>query len=130
MPGTTQAHVKVMEQVMNYCLSTRERGLELRPEGEWTGNPEFKLKILGRSDSDYTKDVEKRKSISGTSTFLCGAPIIQCNTTQKIVALLVTEAELITAMTMSQDMKYVKRRIDQFESRIANDFGGGKQMGS
>jgi hypothetical protein len=27
--GTTQEHVKVMEKVMNYCLSTRERGLLL-----------------------------------------------------------------------------------------------------
>jgi len=42
---TTQEHVKVMEQVMNYCLSTREIGLELRPEEERTGNLEFKLKI-------------------------------------------------------------------------------------
>ena len=80
MTGTTQEHVKVMERVMNYCLSTRERGLELKPEEECTGIPEFKLKILGRSDSDYAKDLETRKSISGTSTFLCGPPIIQCST--------------------------------------------------
>jgi len=76
---------------MNYCLSTRESGLELRPEEEWTGNPEFKLKILGRSDSDYAKDLESRKSFSGTSTFLCGSLIIQHSTMQKIVALLITE---------------------------------------
>jgi len=62
---------------MNYCLSTRERRLELRHEEEWTRNPEFKLKILGRSDSDYAKDLQTWKSISGTSSFLCGAPIIQ-----------------------------------------------------
>jgi len=52
MTGTTQEHVKVMEQVMNYFLSTRDRGLELRPEAKWTRDPEFKLKTLGRSDSD------------------------------------------------------------------------------
>ena len=69
--GTTHEHVKAMERVMNYCLTTKDRGLELRPDAEWNGNPEFKLRILGRSDSDYAKDVETRKSVSGTSTFLC-----------------------------------------------------------
>ena len=91
----------------------------MRPEEEWTRNPEFKLKILGRSDSDYMKDLETRKSISGMSTFLCGAMM------QKIVALSVTEAELIMLMTTAQDMMYTFR-INQFESRIANDFGGGQ----
>jgi len=50
--GTIQAHVKAMERVKKNCLSTRERGLELRPELEWTRNPEFKLMIFGRPDSD------------------------------------------------------------------------------
>ena len=63
--GTTQEHVKEMERVMNYCLPTREKVLELRPEEEWTRNPEFKLRILGRSDSDYAKDLQRRNSISG-----------------------------------------------------------------
>ena len=105
---TTQEHVKAMEQVMNYCLSTRERGLELRPEEEWTGNPEFKLKILGRCDSDHVKELEARKSVSGMSTFICGTLIIQHSTMHKIVALPLTEAELIVVMTMAQDMMYVK----------------------
>jgi len=78
-------HFKAMERVMNYCLTTRDRGLELRPDAEWNGNLEFKLRILGRSDPDYAKDVETRKSVSGTSTFLCSTPIIQRSTMQKIV---------------------------------------------
>ena len=73
--GTTQENVKVMEKVMNYCLYTRERGLLLKPDEVWDGNPEFKLRILGRSDSDYTKDMEKRKSVSGTTTFLYSAQL-------------------------------------------------------
>ena len=32
--GTTQEHVKAMERVMIYCLTTRDRGLELRPNAE------------------------------------------------------------------------------------------------
>jgi len=49
------------------------------------------------------------KSISVTSTFLCGAPIIQSSTMQKIVALSVTEAELIAEAMTVQDMMYIKR---------------------
>ena len=62
--GATLEHVKAMERFMNYCLTTRDRVLELPPDAKWNRNPEFKLRILGRSDSDYAKDVETRKSVS------------------------------------------------------------------
>jgi len=84
--GTMQEHVKAMERVMNYCLNIRDRVLELKPDVKWDGNPKFKLRILGRLDLDYAKDAETRKSVSGTSNFLCRAPIIQQSTMQKIVA--------------------------------------------
>jgi len=48
--------------------------------------------------------METRKSLSETSNFLCGAPIIQRSTMQKIVTLSLTEAKLIAATTMAQDM--------------------------
>jgi len=50
---------------------------------------------------------------------------------QKIVVLSVTEAELIAATTMAQDMMYMKTfGVHQFESRIANDFGSEQQGGN
>jgi len=39
--GASKDHVLVMEKIMNYCLTTRERGLLLKPTQEWDGNPEF-----------------------------------------------------------------------------------------
>jgi len=56
--------------------------------------------------------------VNGTSTFLCGAPIIQRSTMQKIVALLVREAELIAATTMAQDMIFVKRLLKSINLRV------------
>ena len=56
--------------------------------------------------------------MSGTSTFLCVAPIIQQSTVQKIVALPVTEAELITATTMDQNMMYIKRLWESINLRV------------
>ena len=117
--GTSPAHIKAMKRVMEYCLSTKERGLVLEPEHSWDGDPEFELQILGRSDSDYAKDPETRKSVSGTSTFLCGAPIIQRSTMQKIVALSVIEAEQIAATSNAQDMMYVKRLLESVGLKVA-----------
>jgi hypothetical protein len=53
--------------------------------------------ILGRSESDFAKDPDTQRSVSGNSTFLCGAPLVQRSNMQKIVAFLVTEAELFAA---------------------------------
>jgi len=73
--GNLQENLKAMEKVMNYSLSTRERGLLLKPDEVWEGYPEFKLRTLERLDSYSAKDMETRKSVSGTSSFFCGAPI-------------------------------------------------------
>ena len=59
-----------MKRLMESCLSTRERGLVLEPDHSCEGS-EFKLQILGQSGSHYAKDPETRKSLGGTSTFLC-----------------------------------------------------------
>jgi hypothetical protein len=107
--GASDAHMKAMIRVMEYCVETKYQGLLLKPDVKWNGDPEFKLVIRGISDSDFAKDPETRKSESGNSTFLCGAPFIQCITMQRVVALSVTEAELFTATNNAQDMLYTKR---------------------
>ena len=71
---------------MEYCLGTREKGLVSEPDQSWDNNPEFELLILGQPDSNYAKYLETRNSGSGTSKFLCGAPIIQQSMMQKVVA--------------------------------------------
>ena len=73
-----------MKRVMEYCLSTKESGLVLEPNHSWDGDPEFELHILDRSDSDYAKDPETRKSVSDTSAFFCGATIIKQSKTQML----------------------------------------------
>jgi hypothetical protein len=84
----------------------------LKPYVKWNGDPEFKLVIRGISDSDFAKDPETRKSVSRNSIFLCGAPVIQHSTMQRIVALSVTEAKLFTATNNAQDYLYTKRIIE------------------
>jgi len=50
--------------------------------------------------------------VSGTSSFFCGAPMIQQSIMQKIVALSVTDAKIFVATTMTQDMIYVKHHLE------------------
>ena len=77
--GASKDHMLAMERVMNNCLNTRERGLLLEPTRvRWKSRSE--LVILGRSDSDYAKDVETKKSVGGTSTLL----IKHCLTSRKL----------------------------------------------
>jgi hypothetical protein len=51
-------------------VETKDRGLVLNPDVKWNGNPKSKLVICGIYDSDFAKDLETRKSVSGNSTFL------------------------------------------------------------
>jgi hypothetical protein len=83
--GASGPHIKAMLRVMEYCVATEKRGLKLEPHKKVNGDPEFKLVILGRPYLD------SRRSVSGNSTFLCGAPVMQRSNMQKIVALSATE---------------------------------------
>jgi hypothetical protein len=80
--GSSEGHVQGHEVL----YQKSERSLLLKPDCEWDGNPSFEFVITGQSDSDYAKDTDTHKSISGTSTFLNGSLINTRN---------MTEAELV-----------------------------------
>ena len=54
------------------------------------------FKIKERSDSNYALNIETRKSISGLEVILNNVPVVMRRIRRKIIALLVTEVELIT----------------------------------
>jgi hypothetical protein len=118
MSGASMAHVKAMHRTMKYCIGTASRGLLLKPTEEWDGDPAYEFVITGRSDSDYAKDTDTRKSVSGTSTFLNGSPINTRSNTQKSVTLSVTEAELVAATQCAQDMLFNMRIIESMGLKV------------
>ena len=76
----------------------------------WDGKDKsFKFRVSGKSDSDYAKCPVTRRSVSGYSAFLEEAPVTVKSTMQKIVALSVTEAEMVAAVQFVQDILYIKR---------------------
>lgn len=78
---------------MKYICDTNERGLTLNPTQKWDDSKNHEFVISGKSDSDYAKDMQTRKSISRYVVYLEGAPIMFKSSTQKSVALSVCEAE-------------------------------------
>jgi hypothetical protein len=118
MSGATMAHLTAMYRVMKYCVCTPERGLVLKPTEKWDGNPNFEFTVAGRSDSDYAKDPDKRRSVSGYSTFLCGAPVTMKSKMQGCVTLSVTEAELVSATHCAQDMLFIMRVLESIGLQV------------
>jgi hypothetical protein len=74
--------------------------------------------ITGRSDSDYAKDTDTRKSVSGTLTFLNGSPIHTRSNTQQSVTLSVMEAEHVAATQWAQDMLFAMRVIESMGLKV------------
>jgi hypothetical protein len=106
-------HMQAMLRCMQYLKCTKDAGLLLKPTRKWDGTNQFQFKIKGgRSDSDYAKDTQTRRSISGYMVFIKDAPVMHRSATQKTVALSSCKAELNAAVLCVQDMLYAKNLIE------------------
>ena len=114
----TLAHLKAMQRCMKFCLDTAEHGQILKPNAFWNGSKEFEFEITGSSDSDFAKDPETRRSVSGWSVFLNGAPYTRKSKMQKFVTLSVTEAECVAATNCVQDMMFGKHFLEGMELKV------------
>jgi hypothetical protein len=110
--------LEAMHRCMEYCVATANRGVTLRPQGNWDGTRDFKFVISGRSDSDYAKDPDTRHSVTGTRVSVNGAPTMWRSATQKHVTLSVTEAEQAAAVTCAQDMIYQKHLLESMTLQV------------
>jgi hypothetical protein len=118
--GALMGHMKAMYRVMAYCVSASKRGIKIAPNKRWDGDVEFEFTIAGRADSDYAKDLETRRCVSGITTFLsCGGAVITLRSKMMpMVALSVTEAELFAAVMCMQDMLFIMRIIESMALRV------------
>ena len=119
MMRTLGAHEVALKRTMEYCVGTPDRGWLLKPTGVWDGrNKNYKFKVSGFSDSDYAKDPETRRSVSGYATFLNDAPVTAKSKMQDCVTLSATEAELVAATNCVQDMLYTKKVIESIGLQV------------
>jgi hypothetical protein len=109
-----------LKRAMEYCVSTPEQGWLLKPSGTWNGRDKgLKFNIHGYTDSDYAKDLETRRSVSGCATFLEDAPVTANGRMQDCVTLSDTEAELVVAIMCVQDMLYTNKMLESMELQVA-----------
>ncbi len=87
-------------------------GLLLKPSQKWNGSSEHQFRIRGKSDSDYAKDTQTRRSVSGYVVHLEDAPTMHRSATQKTVALSSCKAELNAAVLCVQDMMYQRNPLE------------------
>ena len=78
----------------------------------------FKLRIAGRSDSDYAANTDDRRSVSGSQVFIEGAPACFRSATQKFVTLSVTESESGAGVSTAQDMMYCYRIVTSLGLKV------------
>ena len=107
MQSANKDCIKASKRVMNYIVSTKEKGYTFKPDqpDSWDGKNTRRFKIMGKCDSEYAKDISRR-SVNAGITYLEGAVIKQFSKMMPIVALSTTEAELYSAVLTSQDMMF------------------------
>jgi len=118
MMKVTQGHYDAMLRMMKYVDDTSDRGLVLNPTRKWDGNKEHEFIISGRSDSDFAKDTQTQKSISGYRVLLEGAPVMFKSSTQNLIALSVCEAEQTAGVLCAQDMLYVQHILESLGLKV------------
>ena len=74
--------------------------------------------IKGRLDSNYTTNVETRKSVSGMEVTLNSIPVVMRSIRLKIIALLVAEAKLIALAQVIQEMLYVMHILESMNLKV------------
>jgi len=78
----------------------------------------FLFEITGESDSDFAKCIDTRRSVSGWTTRLNGAPYVRKSKMQKFVTLSVTEAECVAATSCVQHMMFGKRLLESMGLKV------------
>jgi len=97
---------------IEFYPGTPEVGRVLRPTRKVDDLQEFKSRVKGRSDSDYAKDPEKHRSVSGWAAFLEEAAVSDTSKMQDCVTLSVTEAETVSGTGCAQDMLFGMRLLE------------------
>ena len=118
MSAPNEVHQKELQRIMDYINSTPERCLQLAPTGIWNGERETELQLRGVSDSDFGKNEDNRKSVTGYVVYLNDAPVAFKSSTQQTVSLSSAEAELNALVSCAQELLYVMNLLESMELTV------------
>jgi hypothetical protein len=84
MTHATTTHMKALYRVMKYCVTTKDRGLVLKPNCAWNGLLSHEFVIAGKADSTYASCPNTMRSVGGQTTLLEGAPVVMRSKMQTV----------------------------------------------
>jgi Reverse transcriptase (RNA-dependent DNA polymerase). len=113
-----EAHFKAMLHVMKYCVNTPERGWTIKPQRKWDGKSPIEVVIRGKSDSNMASCAETRKSISGTTVYLEGVPVIVRSGSQEKVSLSICQSEFHSGVSCVQDMLFTRHIVESVGIKV------------
>jgi hypothetical protein len=111
MDGATNDHLNLLHRVVKFVLSTRDRGILMKPVPE--------KGVVAYVDSDYAGDKENRKSISGYLIYLHGVPIAWKSKQQGGVTLSSSEAEYYAISEVATELKFIAMIMEFIEIELS-----------
>uniref|UniRef100_A0AAV1VCK0 Reverse transcriptase Ty1/copia-type domain-containing protein n=1 Tax=Peronospora matthiolae TaxID=2874970 RepID=A0AAV1VCK0_9STRA len=103
MENPQQEHGTAVKRIFRYLQGTKSHGLRFQPSD--------KIDFRGYSDADWAGDHADRKSTSGYTFMLMGAPVSWGSKKQSNVSLSTSEAEYIAMSLAIQEGKWVHRLL-------------------
>uniref|UniRef100_A0AAV1V6R7 Uncharacterized protein n=1 Tax=Peronospora matthiolae TaxID=2874970 RepID=A0AAV1V6R7_9STRA len=103
MENPQQEHWTTVKHIFRYLQGTKSHGLRFQPSD--------KIDFRGYSDADWAGDHADRKSTSGYTFMLMGAPVSWGSKKQSSVSLSTSEAEYIALSLAIQEGKWVYRLL-------------------
>ena len=94
-------YIKAAKRMLRYIQGTKLLGIT------YTGHPSGTLDIQVYSDSDYTGDLETRRSTTGYTIYIAGSPTIWKSNRQKAVTLSSIEAEYYALLSVTKEAAWI-----------------------
>ncbi|KAL7572873.1 hypothetical protein ACA910_004527 [Epithemia clementina (nom. ined.)] len=101
MDGAGERHMKELQKVIKFVLSTKDNGLRIEPrlEEKWS--------LEAYSDADFATDQDTRISVYGYVIYFMRVPIAWKSKGMKSVVLSTTEAEYVAASEVVKELIFI-----------------------
>ena len=83
-----KTYYNAMICIIDYCVTTPERGSVLKPYGDWDViSTDYKFEVTVKRDSVYAKCPDTKKSMTGIVVYLNGAVTFRSSTQKRVCQL-------------------------------------------
>ena len=116
-----QSHSQAVKQIVRYLKGTRERGLVMRPTGEWKVDCYVDADFCGLWGSEDPEDPVVAKSRTGYILLLAGCPLLWVSKLQTETSISTMMAEYVALSSAMRDMLPLKRMVKEVAKVVTGD---------